>query len=213
MSSEGEVRSAHEYLQDSLTTASDSYTCEYEDAFLTKTTKNYKKEKDLEAKKSDPKERDAKEKDHLETSSDTIENRTRNSKEEISNAKKVSHQDPSYASSSADSAAVGPVTEENPEGISDKPVKKEMYEPLLSTSSSTEARYSRETLEKEIFDFTQNSSKLELSFPKTLNSQQRFDVHSIAEKLSLRHESRGEGKDRYIVVGKSKPVSKGLFTV
>ena len=205
MSSEGEVRSAHEYLQDSLTTATDSYTCKHEDVSFTKTTRDSKKKKGLEAERYDPKERHSKEKDGFKAS-DTFENRTRNSEQEISTANDVSQQDSLCALT--DSSVV---IEENPEGISELPDKKEVYEPMSSTSNTAAVRHSRETLEKEILDFIQDSSKLELSFPKTLNSQQRFDVHSIAEKLSLCHESRGEGKDRYIVVGKSKPASKGLY--
>ena len=200
MSSEGEVRSAHEYLQDSLTTVADSYTWEHEEVLLTKTARDYKKEKGFEAKKNESKENDSKEKYELK-SSDTIGDRTRHGEAKKSTANNFSPQDSSHVSNDCSSS----------EEISEKPDMKEMFEPALSTSNTAEARYSRKTLEKEILDFIQDASKLELSFPKTLNSQQRFDVHSIAEKLSISHESRGEGKDRYIVVGKAKPASKGLF--
>ena len=84
----------------------------------------------------------------------------------------------------------------------------EFHQPL-SSNITVSARYSRENLEIKIVDFTQNGSKFELPFSKTLNSQQRFDLHSIAEKLGLVHESRGEGKDRYIVVSKPNPAPKG----
>lgn len=199
MSSEGEVRSAHEYLQDSLPTVADSFTWEHEE-LLTKTRRDYKNVKGFVAKKNESKERDSKEKDGLK-SSDTMEDKTRHCEPKKSTANNFSPQDSTHVSNDSSS----------PEGISEKPDMKEMSEPVLSTSNTAEARYSRETLEKEILDFIQDASKLELSFPKTLNSQQRFDVHIIAEKLSISHESRGEGKDRYIVVGKVKPASKGLF--
>lgn len=202
MSSEGEVRSAHEYLQDSLTTAVDSYTNEHDEVLLTQTTRYYKKKKGLNAKKTAVlKENDVEETDALKVV-DAVENGSINSEVETSAAEKVPQQE---------SLKVFPESLAVRERISAKPGKKEIGEPLLSSSSSAAAKYSRETLEKEIVDFIQDGSKLELSFPKTLNSQQRFDVHSIAEKLSLCHESRGEGKERYILVRKAKPASKGLF--
>ena len=84
----------------------------------------------------------------------------------------------------------------------------EFHQPL-SSNITVSARYSRENLAIKIVDLTQNGSKFELPFSKTLNSQQRFDLHSIAEKLGLVHESRGGGKARYIVVSKPKPAPKG----
>ena len=200
MSSAGEVRSAHEYLQDSLTTSVSSYTYEHDEVVLTQTTRDDKKRKGLEAKKAHAKERD-----DFKTI-DTVENKTRNCEVDICTEKNLVSQDVAAYVPAEFSAC----TEENIKRISGKPVKREMHKPLLSSSTTT-AKYSREILEKEILEFTQDGSKVELPFPKTLNSQQRFDVHSIAEKLSLCHESRGEGNDRYIVVRKAKPASKGLF--
>lgn len=191
MSSEGEVRSAHEYLQDSLPTAVGSYTHEHSEDLLTQTTRYYKKKNALKAKKATvPKEIDSK--DELKVV-DAVE---------TSEAEKPSQQE--HLNVSRESLVVS-------EKISAKPVIKEINEPQLSSSNTAKTKYSRETLEKEIADFIQDGSKSELSFPKTLNSQQRFDVHSIAEKLSLCHESRGEGKERYIVVRKAKAASKGMF--
>ena len=193
MSSEGEVRSAHEYLQDSLTTAVDSYSNDRAEVLLTQDTRDYKKKNGLnETKTAVAKENDVKERDELKAVG-AVENRSITCEVETCTAGKVSQQEP------------------EPLVVEEKSGQKEMNEPLSSSSSSVAVKYSREALEKEVMDFFQDGSEFELSFPKTLNSQQRFDVHSIAEKLSLCHESKGEGKDRYIVVRKAKPASKGLF--
>ena len=198
MSSEGEVRSAHEYLQDSLTTAFDSYSNERAEVLLTQDTRDYKKKNGLnETKTAVAKENDVKERDELKVVG-AVENRSITCEVETCTAGKVSKQEP---------VSITP----EPLVVSEKSGQKEMNEPLSSSSSSVAVKYSREALEKEVMDFIQDGSEFELSFPKTLNSQQRFDVHSIAEKLSLCHESKGEGKDRYIVVRKAKPASKGLF--
>jgi len=202
MSTEGEVRSAHEYLQDSLPTAVGSYTNEHAEDLLAQTTRDYKKKNGLKAKKATvPKEIDAK--DELNNKVvDAVEDRSLNNEVETSEAEKPSQQE--HLNVSRESLVVG-------EKISAKPGIKDINKPRLSSSNTARTKYSRETLEKEIADFIQDWSKSELSFPKTLNSQQRFDVHSIAEKLSLCHESRGEGKERYIVVRKAKAASKGMF--
>ena len=201
MSSEGEVRSAHEYLQDLFTNAVDSYSNGHGEVLLTQTTRDYKKKRGLNEKKTTvPKQNDAKERDEFEVV-DVVENKSINNGDS-SATENVSQQGPAVKHVTSDAPAVN-------ERITTKPGKKEINK--LSGSNTATAKYSRETLEKEIVDFIQDGSKFELSFSKTLNSQQRFDVHSIAEKLSLCHESRGEGKERYIVVRKAKPASKGLF--
>ena len=203
MSSEGEVRSAHEYLQNSFTNAVDSYTNGHDEVLFTQTPRDYKKKKGLNEKKTIvPKENDVKGGDELEVV-DAVDNRSINNEDDCSTAEKGSQQGPVKVTSEPRAF--------NERVATMKPGKKEITEPLLSAGNTATAKYSRETLEKEIVDFIQDGSKFELSFPKTLNSQQRFDVHSIAEKLSLCHESRGEGKERYIVVRKAKPASKGLF--
>ena len=205
MSSEGEVRSAHEYLQNSSTIAVDSYSNsnKHDEVLLAQNTRDYKKKKGLIEKKTTvPKENDAKGGDELEVV-DAVDNRSINNEGDCSTAEKGSQQGPVKVTSEPRAF--------NERIATTKPGKKEINEPLLSGSKTSTAKYSRETLEKEIVDFIQDGSKFELSFPKALNSQQRFDVHSIAEKMSLCHESRGEGKERYIVVRKAKPASKGLF--
>lgn len=200
MSSEGEVRSAHEYLQDSLPAAVGSYTHADSEDLLVQTTRDYKKRNGLKAKNSVvPKEIDAK--DELKVL-DAVEDRSIDNEVETSEAEKPSQQEHLNVSCETSVAS---------EKISAKPGVKQINEPQLSSSNTARTKYSRETLEKEIADFIQDGSKSELSFPKTLKSQQRFDVHSIAEKLSLCHESRGEGKERYIVVRKAKAASKGMF--
>ena len=174
MSSQGDVRSAHEYIHESRATINAS-NCNFEspDVFLSEISKDNKKRKGSEAKKENTKELDWKEAGKM----------TRNDKDQISSAKTSTN---SFKDSNF----------------------QELHQPL-SFNITVSARYSRENLEIKIVDFTQNGSKFELPFSKTLNSQQRFDVHSIAEKLGLVHESRKEGKDRYIVVSKPKPAPKG----
>ena len=200
MSSEGEVRSAHEYLRDSFTNAVDSYSNEQDEVLLTQTTRDHKKKKGLNEKKTTvPKQNDAKGRDEFKVE-DAVENKSINNEGDSSTTENVSQQGP--VNVTPDPPAVN-------ERTTTKPGKKEINK--VYGSNIVASKYSRETLEKEIVDFIQDGSKFELSFPKTLNSQQRFDVHSIAEKLSLCHESRGEGKERYIVVRKAKPASKGLF--
>ena len=198
MSSEGEVRSAHEYLQDSFTNAVDSYSNEQDEVLLTQTTRDYKKGLN-EKKTTVPKQNDAKGRDEFKVE-DAVENKSINNEGDSSTTENVSQQGP--VNVTPDPPAVN-------ERTTTKPGKKEINK--VYGSNTAASKYSRETLEKEIVDFIQDGSKFELSFPKTLNSQQRFDVHSVAEKLSLCHESRGEGKERYIVVRKAKPASKGLF--
>ena len=205
MSCEGEVRSAHEYLQDSLTTAVNSYTCEQDEVSFTEMKGGDWKKKSSEETKSDSTVRDVKEKLDLKAT-DTSKSGKENSKLEISGVEKFPRQDVPCTVSNEPSKLTG----ESSEQKSEKTAKKKVHEPH-QTCNTAAARYSRETLEQEIVAFTRDVSKLELTFPTKLNSQQRFDVHSIAEKLSLCHESRGEGKDRYIVVRKVKPASKGLF--
>ncbi|XP_007171177.2 DNA-binding protein SMUBP-2 [Balaenoptera acutorostrata] len=49
------------------------------------------------------------------------------------------------------------------------------------------------------------SEKTQLEFPASLDSQDRMWVHQIAEEYGLRHESAGEGKERFITVSKRVP--------
>ena len=204
MSSEGEVRSAHEYIQDSLPAtvvdASDYHFQNHE--LLAKGSRANIEKTSLEAKKNDT-EGNAGLKAVINN-----KNRTKSNEIENSTAKsdKETQLDPlSCSHASAFSTKSSACTENNRSDDFQK-----LRKPFPSDTSLA-ARYSRETLEKEIVDFTQDASKLELPFPKSLNSRQRFDVHSIAEKLGLVHESRGEGNDRYIVVNKPKQASKGLL--
>ena len=204
MSSEGEVRSAHEYIQNSLpATVVDASNYHFENHQLfAKTSKADIKETSLEAKDSDTKGNAG-----LKAVINN-ESRTRSNEGETSAAKsdKVAQLDPPSSShASAFSTKSSGFTESD---------RRDDFQDLrkpFPSHTTLAARYSRETLEKEIVDFTQDVTKLELPFPKSLNSYQRFDVHSIAEKLGLVHESRGEGNDRYIVVSKPKQAPKGLL--
>ena len=200
MSSQGDVRSAHEYIHESLATL-DASNCNFESPgmFLSEISKDNKKRKGSEAKKENIKELDSKE----------SEKKTRNDKDQINSAKtstdtKVAELE---ASSSSFAGAISTESSSYTEGHANDNFQ-EVHQ-SLSSNITVSTRYSRENLEKKIVNFTQDGSKFELPFPKTLNSQQRFDVHSIAEKMGLVHESKGEGKDRYIVVSKPKPAPKG----
>ncbi|XP_058925286.1 DNA-binding protein SMUBP-2 [Kogia breviceps] len=51
------------------------------------------------------------------------------------------------------------------------------------------------------------SEKTQLEFPASLDSQDRMWVHQIAEEYGLRHESAGEGKERFITVSKRVPLA------
>lgn len=46
------------------------------------------------------------------------------------------------------------------------------------------------------------SEQMQLEFPSSLNSHDRMRVHQIAEEYGLRHDSAGEGKNRFITVSK-----------
>ena len=207
MSSQGEVRTAHEYIHDSFAAVdASSYGFENRDVFLTNNSGDKKKKrKALEAKQADVEDVNAKELGDLKAVG-SMENKTRNNEVKIgaTKADKVAQLDLSYTSHAfAASTESSAFTEGN-----SKDNLQELQRPF-PTKSTAAARFSRETLEKEIVDFTQDAFKTELPFPKLLNSQQRFDVHSIAEKLGLVHESRGEGQARYIVVSKPKMAPKG----
>ncbi|XP_046352610.1 DNA-binding protein SMUBP-2-like [Haliotis rufescens] len=60
---------------------------------------------------------------------------------------------------------------------------------------------------KYLEDFLANPDQTYLDFPASLNSHDRLVVHQLSEKLGLLHNSKGEGKDRHIVV--SKPGIEG----
>ncbi|XP_057583572.1 DNA-binding protein SMUBP-2 isoform X2 [Hippopotamus amphibius kiboko] len=51
------------------------------------------------------------------------------------------------------------------------------------------------------------SEKTQLEFPASLNSHDRMRVHQIAEEYGLRHDSAGEGKERFITVSKRVPLA------
>lgn len=198
MASQGEVRSAYEYIQDSFPTVdASSYHYEHHEVFIKGESKDYKNKKELKAKNGKSKDRvPLNASVNYEAESGVLCNGNAEERDQSlsSHTSVISTQSsPSVEFKSSDD-----------------------YRQLLGPSSwdtTVTAKYSRETLEKEIVNFTQDKSKNELSFPKTLNSQQRFDVHSIAEELGLDHESIGEGKERYIVVRKPpKSTSKGGFT-
>ncbi|XP_036619740.1 DNA-binding protein SMUBP-2 [Trichosurus vulpecula] len=59
----------------------------------------------------------------------------------------------------------------------------------------------REHFRTMIVDFLESSKTL-LEFPVSLNSHDRMLVHQLAEEHGLKHESVGEGKERYISVRK-----------
>uniref|UniRef100_A0A8C3AB06 DNA-binding protein SMUBP-2 n=1 Tax=Cyclopterus lumpus TaxID=8103 RepID=A0A8C3AB06_CYCLU len=54
----------------------------------------------------------------------------------------------------------------------------------------------------QVESFLKDLSQKELQFPSSFNSHDRLLVHQIAEELGLVHESKGEGKDRCIMVAR-----------
>ncbi|XP_048581003.1 DNA-binding protein SMUBP-2 isoform X2 [Nematostella vectensis] len=60
----------------------------------------------------------------------------------------------------------------------------------------------RAALQERVQTFMTDSKRNVLEFPASFSDQQRFMVHSIAEDFGLEHESRGEGKERYITIRK-----------
>ncbi|KAM6926855.1 DNA-binding protein SMUBP-2 [Lycodopsis pacificus] len=57
-------------------------------------------------------------------------------------------------------------------------------------------------IREQVESFLKDSSQKELQFPSSFNSHDRLLVHQIAEELGLVHESKGEGKDRCIMVAR-----------
>lgn len=200
MSSQGEVRSAHEYMQQSVPTADGSpYDFENHEVLLTEINKDIKKrKKGLEGKKAEAK-KSSQENRVNELKNGEVENGTEES-DKVMRSDSTCSTRPSAVSTESSALKDSNNSDDLPE-----------VHQTFSSNVTVAGRHSRETLEKEIMGFIQDASKLELPFPRTLNSQKRFDVHSIAEKLGLSHESKGEGKDRYIVVSKPNPVPKGLL--
>ncbi|XP_070198061.1 DNA-binding protein SMUBP-2-like isoform X2 [Littorina saxatilis] len=56
--------------------------------------------------------------------------------------------------------------------------------------------------EKMLGDFDADESQTFIAFPSTLTSHDRMVIHEVSEKLGLLHVSRGEGKERHLVVSK-----------
>lgn len=83
-----------------------------------------------------------------------------------------------------------PKRKEDTCGKNDKPFTKEQNE-----NRSAEIR-------KQLEEFKNDTNQSQLQFPPSLNSHERMLVHQIAEEIDLQHESRGEGKERYISVFK-----------
>ncbi|XP_061630708.1 DNA-binding protein SMUBP-2 [Phyllopteryx taeniolatus] len=86
----------------------------------------------------------------------------------------------------------------------DKPLKSRVS--VLTEEEQMKNRQSE--IREMVENFLKNLSQSELDFPPSFNSHDRLLVHQIAEELGLVHQSKGEGKDRYITVSKhvnSKP--------
>ena len=74
--------------------------------------------------------------------------------------------------------------------------------------SEEQAKGKYTEIREQIETFQNDLNRTELQFPSCLNSHDRLLVHQISEELGLRHESRGEGKDRCITV--SRPLQSEL---
>ncbi|XP_062246424.1 DNA-binding protein SMUBP-2 [Platichthys flesus] len=72
-----------------------------------------------------------------------------------------------------------------------------------STQTKMEQNKNRDAeIREQVEKFLKNPNQSEVQFPSSFNSHDRLLVHQIAEELGLVHESRGEGKDRYISVSR-----------
>ncbi|XP_019934560.2 DNA-binding protein SMUBP-2 [Paralichthys olivaceus] len=72
-----------------------------------------------------------------------------------------------------------------------------------TTQTKMEQNKNRATeIREQVESFLKNLNQSELQFPSSFNSHDRLLVHQIAEELGLVHESKGEGKDRYISVSR-----------
>ncbi|XP_053283805.1 DNA-binding protein SMUBP-2 [Pleuronectes platessa] len=72
-----------------------------------------------------------------------------------------------------------------------------------STQTKMEQDKNRDAeIREQVEKFLKNPNQSEVQFPSSFNSHDRLLVHQIAEELGLVHESRGEGKDRYISVSR-----------
>ncbi|XP_004441185.1 PREDICTED: DNA-binding protein SMUBP-2 [Ceratotherium simum simum] len=87
-----------------------------------------------------------------------------------------------------------------------KPGGKPLGQPSLNGGSPEGAgsRDSADHFRAVIAEFVA-SEKTQLEFPASLNSHDRMRVHQIAEEHGLRHDSAGEGKQRFITVSKRVP--------
>ncbi|XP_029908705.1 DNA-binding protein SMUBP-2 [Myripristis murdjan] len=66
-------------------------------------------------------------------------------------------------------------------------------------------------IREQVERFLKDQNQSELQFPSSFSSHDRLLVHQISEELGLSHESKGEGKDRCIIISrplKSKPVEE-----
>ncbi|KAM4618985.1 DNA-binding protein SMUBP-2 [Polymixia lowei] len=75
----------------------------------------------------------------------------------------------------------------------------------LTEEEQTKNKYNE--IREKVESFLKDPTQTELQFPSSLNSHDRLLVHQISEELGVRHESRGEGKDRCITV--SRPLRSG----
>ena len=58
---------------------------------------------------------------------------------------------------------------------------------------------------EQLYHFKTQSKLPILSFPSTLTSYQRRQIHIVANKLDLDHYSEGEGDNRYLIIAKRQP--------
>ena len=206
MSDEGEVRSAHEYLQECVSSI-DQTSFEGGKTVMAQGDANRKKEIVPERANASPSKNNRFKENLVPVKFATGKNRAKKTTFSNTNTAKDS------GKTEAPAAASGVLSDEASFVARDRHhhhPSGELGRPFLS-SSAPDPKYDRETLEKEIAEFTKDSTKIEVAFPTSLNSQQRFDVHSIAEQLGLGHESKGEAEHRYIVVKKCQKAFEGLF--
>ncbi|XP_042224087.1 DNA-binding protein SMUBP-2-like isoform X2 [Homarus americanus] len=86
----------------------------------------------------------------------------------------------------------------------DKPNDKKKYEP----PSEEENIRRKKEYEAILGNFLKSSVQI-YAFPPSLNSFERRLIHEICDELGLKHESKGEGKERHIIVQrKSETISE-----
>ncbi|XP_068615340.1 DNA-binding protein SMUBP-2-like [Brachionichthys hirsutus] len=115
----------------------------------------------------------------------------KDTKDSVSSKPKVKDQPPNKAKQ----AQKKPLGRESNANAKDK-----KSSPTPPSEEQQKKRYAE--IREQVQRFLKGSNHNELHFPSSFNSHDRLLVHEISEELGLVHESKGEGKDRYITVSR-----------